>query len=222
MRRAYNELKSIVVTPVAPMHPYTCVPLHVYTCVGGTHDTIWAYDDREIGRSMITDGGERRTEVTRGGGEGGRLLRKSRGATGGWRDGGGWCRKSEGNVSSLASPLFLSLSLSLSASPRFDEEEGQRRKLMGGETTPGWPWLNHDRSRAALVWSLCICGLVSNRHVSVADQKGLDKGEEIRGFVKWHVARWQRFNRRSRATSFAARLNGGARDLAPRDVSKCL
>ena len=116
----------------------------------------------------------------------------------------------------------LSLSLSLSASPRFDEEEGQRRKLMGGETTPGWPWLNHDRSRAALVWSLCICGLVSNRHVSVADQKGLDKGEEIRGFVKWHVARWQRFNRRSRATSFAARLNGGARDLAPRDVSKCL
>ena len=113
MRRAYNELKSIVVTPVAPMHPYTCVPLHVYTCVGGTHDTIWAYDDREIGRSMITDGGERRTEVTRGGGEGGRLLRKSRGATEGWRDGGGWCRKSEGNVSSLASPLFLSLSLSL-------------------------------------------------------------------------------------------------------------
>ena len=114
MRRTYNELKSIVVTPVAPMHPYTCVPLHVYTCVGGTHDTIWAYDDREIGRSMITDGGERRTEVTRGGGEGGRLLRKSRGATEGWRDGGGWCRKSEGNVSSLASPLFLSLSLSLS------------------------------------------------------------------------------------------------------------
>lgn len=30
-----------------------------------------------------------------------------------------------------------------------------------------------------------------------------------------------RFNRRSRATSFAARLNEGARDLAPRDVSKC-
>lgn len=28
-----------------------------------THDTIWACDDREIGRSMITDGGERRTEV---------------------------------------------------------------------------------------------------------------------------------------------------------------
>ena len=114
MRRTYNELKSIVVTPVAPMHPYTCVPLHVYTCVGGTHDTIWAYDDREIGRSMITDGGERRTEVTRGvekeDGYYGRAVERQEG----WRDGGGWCRKSEGNVSSLASPLFLSLSLSLS------------------------------------------------------------------------------------------------------------
>lgn len=42
----------------------------------------------------------------------------------------GWCRKSEGNVSSLFS------SLPLSPPPRFDEdeEEGQRWKL-GGETT---------------------------------------------------------------------------------------
>lgn len=62
MRRAYNELKSIVVTPVAPMHP--CMYMYAVThIVVDTHDTIWACDDREIGRSMITDGGERRTEV---------------------------------------------------------------------------------------------------------------------------------------------------------------
>lgn len=109
---------------------------------------------REIDRSMITDGGERRTEE---------VEKEDVVTEESWSDRGGgmveeeWCRKSEGNVSSL----FLSLSIPYLS--RFDEE-GQRWKL-GGETT-----------RLTLVEPRSIIyGLVSNRHVS--DQKGLDKGE---------------------------------------------
>lgn len=146
MRRAYNELKSIVITPVAPMHPCTC------TCVrvGGTHNAIYACE----GDRSIDDNRWRRTK-NRGGGEGGRRYGKVVERQGMVEE--EWCRKSEGNVSSL----FLSLSIPYLS--RFDEE-GQRWKL-GGETT-----------RLTLVEPRSIIyGLVSNRHVS--DQKGLDKGE---------------------------------------------
>lgn len=146
MRRAYNELKSIVITPVAPMHPCTC------TCVrvGGTHNAIYACEgDRSIddNRWRRTEGVKKEDVITEESwsDRGGRMVKEE------------WCRKSEGNVSSL----FLSLSIPYLS--RFDEE-GQRWKL-GGETT-----------RLTLVEPRSIIyGLVSNRHVS--DQKGLDKGE---------------------------------------------
>lgn len=97
MRRAYNELKSIVITPVAPMHPCTC------TCVrvGGTHNAIYACE----GDRSIDDNRWRRTK-NRGGGKGGRrygrvVERQGR------RDGGG------GVVSKIRRKRFLSLPLSI-------------------------------------------------------------------------------------------------------------
>ena len=155
MRRAYNELKSIVVTPVAPMHPYTCVPLHVYTCVGGTHDTIWAYDDREIGRSMITDGGERRTEVTRGvekeDGYYGRAVERQEG--GGMVEGG---VENQREMFPLSLLLSSSLSLSLCLSP-FRRRRGTEMEVDGRR--------NHTRLTLVEPRSKSCCPRLKSLHL---------------------------------------------------------
>lgn len=121
MRRAYNELKSIVVTPVAPMHPCTYM-LHISCCRHARHNL----GVRRQGDRSIDDNRWRRTK---NGGDIGGMEKQDVITEEPWsdREVEGWWRGGVENQREM---------FPLSPPPRFDEdeEEGQRWKL-GGETT---------------------------------------------------------------------------------------
>lgn len=148
----YNELKSIVVTPVAPMQPVYVYVWRYTRHIVDTHHAIWACDDRQIGRSMITDGRERRTERLARGWRRRTSLRKS--DRGGWRDGGGVVSKIRGIEVSLSLSFTLPLSVSC-----FDGRRGKEMERVGRrnhQVDLGWTTIEVARSLKPLHLWTCV------------------------------------------------------------------
>lgn len=111
-----------------------------------------------------------------GGGEGGRRYGRAVERQG-WVE--GWWRGSVENQRNRGFSLSLIHSPSLCI--LFRRTERERDGKSWEEKPPGWPWLNHDRSGAVLeaFAFVDLCRI----HVSVADQKGLDKRERSEAWL---------------------------------------